>query len=52
MKLAEPFKFVRVDFYEVDGTVYLGEMTFTPAACGFRYTDPYTATLLGNYLEL
>ena len=30
-KLAKPFPFVRVDFYEVAGQVYLGEMTFYPA---------------------
>ena len=30
-KLAAPFPFVRVDFYEVAGHVYLGEMTFYPA---------------------
>lgn len=27
-KLAEPFPFVRVDFYEVGDRIYLGEMTF------------------------
>lgn len=27
-KLAEPFQFVRVDFYEVGDRIYLGEMTF------------------------
>lgn len=27
-KLAKPFPFVRVDFYEVGDTIYLGEMTF------------------------
>lgn len=32
-KLSSPFPFVRVDFYEVDGKVILGEMTFTPCAC-------------------
>lgn len=51
-KLAEPFKFVRVDFYEVDGRVYLGEMTFTPAACGFRYVNPKEDQRMGSYLEL
>ena len=29
-KLAEPFLFVRVDFYEVGDSIYLGEMTFYP----------------------
>ncbi len=27
-KLAEPFPFVRVDFYESEGRIYVGEMTF------------------------
>lgn len=31
-KLAEPFPFVRVDFYEWQGKPIFGEMTFTPAA--------------------
>ena len=29
-ELAKPFRFVRVDFYEVGDTIYLGEMTFYP----------------------
>lgn len=29
-KLAEPFNYVRVDFYLVDGKIYFGELTFTP----------------------
>lgn len=29
-KLAEPFPFVRVDFYEIGDKIYLGEMTFYP----------------------
>lgn len=29
-KLAEPFLFVRVDFYEVGDEIFLGEMTFYP----------------------
>lgn len=30
-KLADGFPFVRVDFYDVDGKCFFGEMTFTPA---------------------
>ena len=30
--LAKPFPFVRVDFYDVKGDLYLAELTFTPAA--------------------
>ncbi len=31
-KLASPFPFVRMDFYESNGKLYFGEFTFTPAA--------------------
>ena len=31
-KLSKPFPFVRCDFYVVQGRVYFGELTFTPAA--------------------
>lgn len=31
-KLSEEFPFVRVDLYEVNGKIYFGELTFTPAA--------------------
>ncbi len=29
--LAKPFSFVRVDLYNINGVIYFGEMTFTPA---------------------
>ena len=32
MTLAEPFQFLRADFYEVKGRIYFAEMTFTPSA--------------------
>lgn len=51
-KLASNIPFVRVDFYEVNGKVYFGEMTFFPAS-GWVAFDPqewdYT---LGSWLEL
>lgn len=28
--LARPFPYVRVDFYEIEGKLYIGELTFTP----------------------
>ena len=51
-KLAAPFKFVRVDFYEVNGVVYLGEMTFVPAAARFSFTEPKFALEMGSWLKL
>ena len=37
-KLSEPFPFVRVDFYDLDGKAIFGEMTFSPAG-GFDVAD-------------
>lgn len=31
MKLAKEFQFARIDFYNVDGKIYFGEVTLTPA---------------------
>jgi len=31
--LSKPFPFVRMDFYDIHGKPFLGEMTFTPAGC-------------------
>ncbi|MBO4780091.1 MAG: hypothetical protein J5497_05595 [Selenomonadaceae bacterium] len=50
--LAEDFAFVRVDFYEIDGKVYFGEMTFTPGAGNFSYKSAGTDEYLGNLLTL
>ncbi len=51
-KLAAPFRFVRVDFYEIGEEVYLGEMTFVPGAATFTYRNPATAIELGNMIKL
>ncbi|WBA07861.1 ATP-grasp fold amidoligase family protein [Salinivibrio kushneri] len=31
-KLAEPFSYVRIDFYNIDGAIYFGEFTFAPGS--------------------
>jgi hypothetical protein len=36
-KLSEDFKFVRVDFYEINGKIYLGELTFIPGGGYIKY---------------
>lgn len=51
-KLSEDFKFVRVDFYEINGEVYLGELTFTPGSGFFKYTDDKYSKIFGDMLEL
>ena len=51
-KLSSEFSFVRVDLYEIDDTVYLGEMTFTPSNCGFNCKDINQSLYLGNMLDI
>lgn len=51
-KLSEDFKYVRVDFYELDGTVYLGELTFTPNGGNLQYKNPQTDIEFGKLLKV
>lgn len=48
-RLSQPFKFVRVDFYEINGTPIFGEMTFTP---GMQETSNEFADKLGHDISL
>lgn len=50
-KLAKPFKFVRVDFYNHDDSIYGGELTFTPGAGIQKYIGDGDL-LLGQMLKL
>ncbi|MCR2045596.1 glycosyl transferase [Anaerosalibacter massiliensis] len=51
-KLSEDKPFVRVDFYEINGQLYFGEITFYPSA-GFEKFKPESYDyLLGNWLGL
>lgn len=51
-ELCKGFSHVRVDFYEVAGKVYFGEMTFTPGAGIFRYNSAGTNEELSNLITL
>ena len=51
-KLSNSFKFVRVDFYEINGKVYLGEMTFTPGVNHFKYANNNDNTKVGSFLKI
>lgn len=46
-KLSKGFPFVRIDFYDINGTAIFGEMTFTPDMCFVKqeYSD-YLASLI------
>ena len=50
--LSSDFKYVRVDLYEIEGKVYFGELTFTPANGVFpHFTNEFIAEM-GKKLEL
>ncbi len=38
-KLAEDFPYVRVDLYNIEGEIYLGELTFSPEVGLGRFSD-------------
>ena len=50
-KLSKPFIFVRVDFYEFNNEVRLGELTFTPMN-GYYLCNEKNDIELGKYLKL
>ena len=51
-KLSKPFKFVRVDLYNIDGQIYFGEMTFTPGNGRMEYTDDNAGKMLGDLIDI
>jgi len=51
-KLANGFKFVRVDFYEVNNKLYFGEMTFTPGGGAGKFEPEEYNYLLGDMIKL
>lgn len=51
-KLASPFPFVRVDFYDDNGQAILGEMTFTPDRGMSSQFNQNTMNILGNMIKL
>lgn len=50
--LSQDFAFVRVDFFDVDGKLYMGEMTFTPMSGQGRFEPPVWDLKLGEMLKL
>lgn len=51
-KLTKPFPFVRADFYLEKGTVYFGELTFTPLAGFDTNRLPETQMLFGKMVNI
>ena len=51
-KLSNEFVFVRVDFYIIDGTIYLGELTFVPSNLQNSFKDIAQRKYLGSLLDV
>ena len=51
-KLSSEFAFVRVDFYEFNETLYLGELTFTPSNLIFRLKNQAQCIRLGKLIDV
>lgn len=50
--LAKPFPYVRVDFYDFGGKLYVGELTFLPAGGFLKITPPERDLQFGEWLTL
>lgn len=50
--LSKDFPMVRVDFYEIDGKVYVGELTFTPMSGFGKYSPVEWDYKIGEWLDL
>ena len=48
-KLASPFKYVRVDMYNVDGVIYFGELTFCHGSGWEPFSSKRVDELWGSY---
>lgn len=51
-KLSNEQPFLRVDFYEVNGKVYFGELTFYPASGLSHWTTKDADALLGSWIDI
>lgn len=51
-KLAENIPFLRADFYEINNTVYFGELTFFPGSGFTAFDPPEWDEKIGQWLEL
>lgn len=50
--LSQEIPFVRVDFYEINGSIYFGELTFYPGAGYEEFTPEEYDYILGSWIKL
>lgn len=51
-ELSADFPFVRVDFYDIHGKIYIGELTFSPLGCAVDYIIPEGLQMMGDWLDI
>ena len=51
-EISSPFPFVRVDFYDIHGKLYVGEMTFSPLGCAIDYIIEDGLRQMGDWLDI
>lgn len=50
--LSEPFKYARIDFYDVHGKAYFGEITLSPAGGNLLYFNEKAQVEMGKLIDL
>jgi hypothetical protein len=51
-KLSTPFKYARIDFYDVDGKAFFGEITLSSAGGNLKFLNNEAQLKLGNMINL
>lgn len=51
-KLSQGLRFVRVDFYEVEGRLYFGELTFFPGSGFEEFTPDSWDDIIGGWIKI
>lgn len=51
-EISKPFPFVRVDFYDIHGKLYVGEMTFSPLGSAIDYIIDDGLRQMGDWLDI
>lgn len=51
-KLSNEFVFVRIDFYNINGKIYLGEITFSPSGMKMKLKNKMQRNFLGKLLDI
>ena len=51
-EISKPFPFVRVDFYDIHGKLYVGEMTFSPLGSAIDYICEDGLRQMGDWLDI